>query len=62
MVLPGVCDKKYLWRLEDNPWGSVLDDKEVCYTPIEEEILTSYEGVGATSEVIDTEAQRFLAP
>ncbi|GAB0204611.1 hypothetical protein GRJ2_002926700 [Grus japonensis] len=43
-------------------WSRGYRGSEACYTPTEKEILAAYEGVGAVSEVVGTEAQLLLAP
>lgn len=61
MVLPGVSDKKYPWRLEDS-LDSGFSDKEDLRPVTSRGILAGYKGVGVASEVADTEALCFLAP
>ncbi|RMC21029.1 hypothetical protein DUI87_01885 [Hirundo rustica rustica] len=43
-------------------WSQSYRGSETNYTPTEKEILATYEGVQAASEVIGTEAQLLLAP
>ncbi|RMC04157.1 hypothetical protein DUI87_18975 [Hirundo rustica rustica] len=43
-------------------WSQSYRRSEANYTPTEKEILATYEGVQAASEVIGTEAQLLLAP
>ncbi|GAB0207212.1 hypothetical protein GRJ2_003186800 [Grus japonensis] len=43
-------------------WSRGYRGSEARYTPTEKEILATYEGVRAASEVIGTEAQLLLAP
>ncbi|GAB0199222.1 hypothetical protein GRJ2_002387600 [Grus japonensis] len=43
-------------------WSWGYRGSKARYTPTEKEILAAYEGVGAASEVLGTEAQLLLAP
>lgn len=66
MVLPAFFDKKYPWRLEDNCWGSEFGNKEHL-RPVTPQLKKRFWQVmkglePKASEMIGTEAQRFLAP
>jgi len=43
-------------------WSRGYKESEVRYTPTEKEILSAYEGIRVSSEVVGTEAQLLLAP